>query len=87
METTKLAEMFRMLSNKRRLEIVKLCQKPHTVTEVSKKLKIPLTRTSEYLGQLKRHDLISKTRNKDNSITIHSLVEINDKGEIKRKRS
>ena len=86
METTKLTEMFRMLSNKRRLEIIKFCQKPHTVTEISKKLKIPLTRTSEYLGQLRQNDLISKTRNNDNTVSILSLIEVNDRGEVKRKR-
>lgn len=85
MESNQLAEMFRALSNKRRLAIVQLCQKPHTVTEISKKLRIPLTRTSEYISQLQRHNLVSKTRNKDNTITIRSLVEITKRGEVKRK--
>jgi predicted transcriptional regulator len=86
METTKLVELFKTLGNKRRLEIIRLCREPHIVTEISKKLKIPLTRTSEYLGQLQRQGLVSKNRNSDNSITVVSLVEISDDGEIKRKR-
>lgn len=84
MELDKLSEIFRALSNKRRLKIIQLCKKPYTVTEISKKLNIPLTRTSEYLGQLRRQNLISKKRNNDNSITIVSLIEINEKGEIRR---
>ena len=71
MEIDKLSEIFRLLSNKRRLRIIKLCEKPHKVTEISKKLKIPLTRTSEYLGQLQRQNLISKERNEDNSQGFH----------------
>lgn len=85
METSELSEVFKVLSNERRLKIIRLCKTPHTVTEISKKLKIPLTRTSEYLSQLKRHNLISKERNNDNTITIISLIEINDKGEIRFK--
>jgi len=85
METSELSEIFKVLSNERRLKIIKLCKTPHTVTEISKKLKIPLTRTSEYLSQLKRHNFISKKRNNDNTITITSLIEINDKGEIRFK--
>jgi predicted transcriptional regulator len=85
MEIDKLSEIFRLLSNKRRLKIIRLCKSPHTVTEISKKLKIPLTRTSEYLGQLQRQNLISKERNGDNSITILSLIEFNGRGEVKRK--
>lgn len=86
MEITKLAGLFKTLGNERRLKIIQLCQKPHTVTEISKKLKIPLTRTSEYLGQLQRQDLISKERNNDNTITVISLVEIGNNGEVKRKK-
>ena len=85
METSELRGMFKALGNERRLKIIQLCQKPHTVTEISKKLKIPLTRTSEYLGQLQRYNLISKERNADNSVTIVSLIEINNEGEIRRK--
>jgi DNA-binding MarR family transcriptional regulator len=85
MEIDKLSEIFKLFSNKRRLKIIRLCRSPHTVTEISKKLKIPLTRTSEYLGQLQRQNLISKERNEDNSVTILSLIEFNGKGEVKRK--
>jgi len=86
MEIAKLAEVFKTLGNERRLKIIQLCQKPHTVTEISKKLNIPLTRTSEYLGQLQRQNLISKQRNNDNTITVVSLIEISDNGEVKRKK-
>lgn len=86
METTKsLSKIFRTLANERRLKIIQLCQIPHTVTEISKKLKIPLTRTSEYLSNLEQFNLISKTRNLDNTVTILSLIEIDERGEIKRK--
>jgi predicted transcriptional regulator len=85
MEITKLSQIFKTLGNERRLKIIDLCQKPQIVTQISKKLKIPLTRTSEYLGDLQRLNLISKTRNEDNTVTIKSLIEINDNGEIKRK--
>ncbi len=85
METSRLSEIFRLLSNERRLKIILLCKTPHTVTQISKKLKIPLTRTSEYLTQLKRYNLISKKRNSDNSVTITSLIEVNDKGEVNLK--
>ena len=84
MESTHLVEVFRSLANKRRLEIVLLCKKPHTVTQISRKLKIPLTRTSEYLGTLQKNGLIEKSRNKDNTVSIISLININTKGEIKK---
>lgn len=85
MDIPKIAEIFKALCNERRLQIIQLCKKPRTVTEISKKLMIPLTRTSEYLTQLKRQNLISKVRNNNNTVTVASLIEINGNGEVKRK--
>jgi DNA-binding transcriptional ArsR family regulator len=85
MEITKLSQIFKTLGNERRLKIIDLCQEPQNVTQISKKLKIPLTRTSEYLSDLQRLNLILKKRNEDNTVTITSLIEINDDGEIRRK--
>jgi predicted transcriptional regulator len=83
MESITWADRFRTLSNIRRLKILTLCKKEHKVSEISKKLKIPLTRTSEYLSNLQKNGLIKKTRNKDNSISIKSLFEVTKNGELK----
>ena len=80
------AHKFKILGHPNRLKILLLCsQKEKTITEISKFLKISLTRTSEHISNMERIGLVKKTRHKDNTVTVKSLVEINEKGEIKVK--
>lgn len=86
MEYTKLVKLYRTLGNERRLKIIQLCQTPRNVTQISEILNIPLTRTSEYLAQLQKQNLISKEKSLNNSIIVTSLIEINNNGELRIKQ-
>jgi predicted transcriptional regulator len=84
----KLQEMYRALGNANRLKILLLCEeKGHSVTQLSKKLKISYNLVSEYVSILLKHDLISRTKNDDQTVTIRSLIKFKKNGEFKRKRN
>ena len=80
----KLKSIFSALSNEKRIKIIELCsKKEHTVTELSKKLKLNYSITVEYTSMLAKAHLVEKKRNKDRTVNVKSLIRINNEGEIK----
>ena len=80
----KLKRIFSAISNEKRLKIIELCSKKgYTITELSKLLNLNYSITVEYTSMLKQANLIKKEKNPDKTITVKSLIEINNKGEIK----
>lgn len=80
----KLKNTFAVLNNINRINIVMLCsEKEFTITELSKKLNLNYSVTSEYVSQLEKVSLIKKTRNKNKTVNVKSLIKINEKGEIR----
>ena len=81
----KLKNIFGVLNNINRIRIIFLClEKEMNVTELSKKLKLNYSVTSEYISMLEKAGLIRKIRNKDRTINVKSLVKINENGEVIR---
>ena len=81
----KLKQIFSALDNEYRLKIIKLCsEKIHTVTELSKLLNLNYSITVEYTSMLEKAGLLQKTRNKDRTASVKSLIKIGGNGEIKR---
>jgi predicted transcriptional regulator len=54
-----------------------------TITEISKSRNRPFFRTSGYVSSLEKLGLVEKTKHGDKTVTVRSLVEINEKGELK----
>ena len=85
-EIKKLKHLFNVLNNETRLKIIFLCSEQElSITEISKKIKLGYTTTSEYISMLERVGIISKIK-KDKEVIVHSLVEITADGEIKFKK-
>jgi len=85
LDILKLKNIFSALSNEKRLKIVELCSaKEHTVTELSKVLKLNYSITVEYTSMLEKANLVKKTRNEDRTVKVKSLIRLNNNGEIKR---
>ena len=83
--TKKLKNIFAVLNNIRRINIILLCSEEElTVTELSKKLKLNYSVTSEYTSQLEKAGLVRKTRNENKTVSITSLIKLNENGEVKR---
>ncbi len=83
---TKLSYIFKALSTPDRIKIIALCgNKELTITQISKKLNRLFSRTSEYVSSLEKLGLGEKTKHRDKTVTVKSLVEINEKGELKFK--
>jgi predicted transcriptional regulator len=83
LDITHLKNVFSALNNEKRLKIIELCSdKEYTVTELSKKLKLNYSITVEYLSMLNKVNLISKKRMDDRTVTIKSLIRLNNKGEV-----
>ena len=81
----KLKRIFSAISNEKRLKIIELCSKKgYTITELSKLLNLNYSITVEYTSMLKQANLIKKEKNPDKTVTVKSLIEINNKGEIKK---
>ena len=81
----KLKNIFAVLNNIHRINIIVLCsEKELTVTELSKKLKLNYSVTSEYISQLEKAGLVRKIRNKNKTIGVNSLIKLNENGEVKR---
>jgi len=81
----RLKSILSALDNEKRLRIVELCSgRTFTVTELSKELKLNYSITVKYVSMLEKANLIKKTRNKDKTVSVKSLVRISDSGEIRR---
>ncbi len=79
----KVKDIYSALNNINRLKIVLLCEKTGlTITQLSKKLNLNYNITSEYVGILAKVRLIKRTRNPDRTVTVNSLVRINEDGKI-----
>lgn len=77
--------MFSAISNEKRIKIVELCsEREYTVTQLSKKLELNYSVTIEYVSMLGKVNFITKRRNNDRTVTVKSLIRMNNLGEIKR---
>lgn len=77
----KLKSIFAVLNNINRINIILLCsEKELTITELSKKLKLNYSVTSEYSSQLEKAGLVRKIRNKNKTVSVKSLIRLNEKG-------
>lgn len=78
------AELFRILSDPTRLRILGiLARKPHNVTDLRKRLKIPQPTTSHHLNQLRRFDLVASRRaGKQVVYSLGSCIRAHDNGLI-----
>jgi len=81
----KLKQIFSALNNEKRLKIIELCsEKSYNITQLSKKIQLDYSVTIEYVSMLNKVQLIEKRRNEDRTVSIKSLIRINNNGEIKR---
>lgn len=85
LDIKRLKQIFSALDNEYRLRIIELCSnKSLSVTELSKLLNLNYSITVEYTSMLEKVNLIKKTRNDDRTVSIKSLIKINNEGEIKK---
>ncbi len=54
------------------------------VTGLSKKLNLNYSITVKYISMLEKANLITKERNEDRTISVKSLIKINNSGEVGR---
>ena len=67
------------LNSETRIEILFLCQdKELTITEIAKKLNLSLNNTSQNVSVLEREELVRKTRHKNGTVNVKSLVKISE---------
>lgn len=84
-DIAKLKLIFAALDNEKRIKIIELCsEKAYSVIELSKKVSLNYSVTVEYVSMLANANLVSKVRNEDKTVSIKSLVKINNSGEIER---
>ncbi len=70
---------FSALSTESRLSIVFLCQdKELSITELSKELNMSHNNTSQNVSILEKEGLVKKTRHKDNTVTVKSIIKISE---------
>ena len=76
-----LAGKFSALCTESRMIIVFLCQdKELTITELSRKLNMSHNNTSQNVSILEKEELVKKTRHKDNTVTVKSIVKLSKEG-------
>ena len=82
-QISKLKYLFNTLNNSARIKIVLLCSEEElSITQISKRIKLGYTTTSEYVSMLEHAGLISKKK-RDKQTLVRSVVEITGDGEIK----
>lgn len=80
----KLKGIFSNLANEKRLEIIRLCSiKSKTISELSREVELTYSITSRYISDLEKAGFLIKERNSDSSVSVTSLVDISDTGEVK----
>lgn len=85
LDITKLKQIFSSLNNEKRIMIIELCsERDYTITQLSKKINLDYSVTVEYVSMLKKANLIRKERNEDKTVSVRSLIRLNNDGEIKR---
>ena len=83
----KVVNVFKALSNEKRLKMIDLCEnQPLTITELSKKLDLNYSITVKYTSMLEKVNLIEKLKQKDGTVKINPLINITNKGEIRFKK-
>ncbi|MEK6827124.1 MAG: winged helix-turn-helix domain-containing protein [Nanoarchaeota archaeon] len=83
LDIVRLKQMFSSLNNEKRIMIIELCsEKEYTITQLSKKIGLDYSVTVEYVSMLKRANLIEKKRNEDKTVSVKSLIRLNNNGEI-----
>lgn len=84
MNIKKLKEIYSILVNENRLKIIVLSSdKTKNVSELSNEIGLTYSITSRYISDLEKAGFVSKKRNPDSSVSVKSLISINDKGEVK----
>ncbi len=74
-----LKRKFAALNSENRLKILFLClEKGRNITELSKLLKLSHSKTSDNASILEREGLVKKTRKKDNTVDVKTIIEISD---------
>ena len=82
-DIAKLKNIYSALANENRLKIILLTtEKQLTVTELSKTLNLNYTITSEYIGILAKNGLVSRSRQKNRTVKIKSLIQVSNNGEF-----
>lgn len=77
----KLRRKFAALSNRNRLKIIFLCQdKERTITELAKLTNLSHSKTSQNTSILEREGLVTKVKNKDNTVHVKAVVKISEDG-------
>jgi len=80
---TRLSYIYKSLSTPDRIRIIALCEdREMNITQLSKELKRPFSRISEYVSSLEKLGLVEKTKRGDKTVTVKSLIKINENGEI-----
>ena len=86
LDIKKLKRIFSALDNEKRLKIIELCsEKARTITELSKLLNLNYSITVEYTSMLEKVELIKKTRNDDRTVSVKSLIVLDNNGTISKK--
>jgi DNA-binding transcriptional ArsR family regulator len=85
LDIKRLKQIFSALDNEFRLKIIELCSnKGLTITELSKQLKLNYSITVEYTSMLEKANLVQKSRNDDRTVTVKSLIGLNNEGEVRK---
>ena len=85
LDIKRLKQIFSALDNEKRIKAIELCSgKSMTITQLSKALGLNYSIAVEYISKLEKANLVKKTRNDDRTVSVQSLIRINNKGEIKR---
>lgn len=72
---------FSALCTESRIAIVFLCQdKELTITDLSRELNMSHNNTSQNVSILEKEGLVKKTRHKDNTVTVKSIVKLSKEG-------
>lgn len=75
-----------VLGNPNRVKILLLCaKKPLTVSELATSLGISMSRVSNNLAILEHAGLITRTKQKDNTVLVQSLITITSELEVLNK--
>jgi len=85
LDIPKLKQIFSALNNEKRIRIIELCsEREYTVTQLSKKIGLDYSVTIEYISMLHKVNLVDKRRNENKTVSISSLIKLDNNGGIKR---
>lgn len=85
LDIPKLKNIFSALANEKRIKIIELCSnKPRTITELSKLLKLNYSITVEYTSMLEKVGLVAKERKTNKTVEVTSCIKLTNEGEIQK---